>query len=251
MKKSTFLIIAVFVSGMFFTNLLKSQEESPISVNLDLYSRYVWRGTDFGSSPSLQPGFKFSKSGFTAGVWGAYTTNINNPAQEADIYLGYTFLNDMLSLTVTDYFFPTDGAENSYFKYDNTTTHVFETSLAFNGTENLPLSFLVGTLVYGNDKDRNGDNRFSTYCEIKYSPEIKGMPFSVFCGLNLIAPADEDLNLPVPVNGFYGNELGVVNFGVSATKKIKVTESFEIPLNVSVITNPMKGNLFLVAGLSF
>lgn len=251
MKKSTFLFIAVFLSGMFFTNLLKSQDESPISLSLDLYSRYVWRGTDFGSSPSIQPGFEFSKSGFTAGAWGAYTTNINLPAQEADLYLGYTFFKEMFSVTVSDYFFPTDGAENSYFKYDKNTTHVFEASLSFNGTENLPLSFLAGTMFYGNDKDRNGDNRYSTYCEVAYSPEIKGMPFSVFCGVNLFAPAEEDLNMASPVNGFYGNKAGVVNLGISAVKNIEVTESFTLPLTVSVITNPMKGNMFLVAGLSF
>ncbi len=251
MKKSTFLFIAAFISGIFFTNLLKSQDESPISLTTDIYSRYVWRGTDFGSSPSIQPGFEFAKSGFTIGAWGAYTTNINFPAQEADIYLGYSFLNEMLSITVTDYFFPTDGAENSYFDYGNSTTHFFEASLSFNGTDDLPISFLVGTVFYGNDKDRNNDNRFSTYCELAYSPEIKGMPFSVFCGLNLLAPADEDLNMLVPVNGLYGNKAGVVNLGVSATKNIDITEKFTLPLSVSIITNPMKGNLFLVAGFSF
>ena len=77
------------------------------------------------------------------------------------------------------------------------------------------------------------------------------MPFSVFCGVNLFAPADGDLNMPVPVNGFYGNKTGVVNLGISAVKNIEVTKSFTLPLTVSVITNPMKGNMFLVAGMSF
>jgi len=250
MKKTTFLVIAVILAGIF-SQSLKAQEESPISLSLDLYSRYVWRGTDFGSSPSLQPGLKFEKSGLTLGAWGAYTTNINQPAQECDIYLGCTFLNDMLSITFTDYFFPTDGAENSYFEYGNTTTHVFEGSLMFNGTESLPLTFLVGTLVYGNDKDRNGENRYSTYCELAYSPEIKGMPFSVFCGANIIAPDAADLNLAVPVNGFYGNKAGIVNLGIKASRDLKISNDYAIPLNIQLITNPMKGNIFLVAGLSF
>ena len=251
MKKFGLFILSVTLLIIGLSNFLNAQDESPISANVDIYSRYVWRGTDFGASPSIQPCLEFSKSGFTIGAWGAYTTNINAPAQEADIYLGYTFLNEMLSITFTDYFFPTDGAENDYFVYDKNTAHVFEASLSFNGTEDLPIGLLVGTLLYGSDYDYNGDNRYSTYLELSYSPEIKGTPVSVFCGVNLTPASDDDLNMPIPVNGFYGNDFGVCNFGFSATKNIKVTESFEVPLNVGLITNPMKGNIFLVAGISF
>jgi hypothetical protein len=251
MRISKAISIFTVIFCFSIVNQLKAQDESPISLGVDINSRYVWRGTDFGGSPSIQPSLAFTKSGFTVGTWGAYTTNINSPAQEADLFLGYTFLNKMLSITFTDYFFPADGAENKYFEYGNSTSHIFEASISFNGTEDLPLSFLVGSLVYGNDKNRNGENRYSTYCELAYSPEIKGVPISVFCGLNLLAPDDADLNLPVPVNGFYGNKLGVVNLGLSATKNIQITEKFVLPLCVSLITNPMKGNIFLVAGISF
>ena len=252
MRKLYSLFAFVLCFGIIVPSIALAQEdESPVNLGVDIYSRYVWRGTDFGSSPSIQPCLEFSKSGFTIGTWGAYTTNINNPAQEADIYLGYTFLNDMISLTLSDYFFPTDGAENSYFVYDSNTAHLFEFSAAFNGTEDFPLSFLVGTIFYGADLNSEGNNRYSTYCEISYSPEIGGVPVSVFCGLNLTAASNADLNLPVPVSGFYGDKLGVVNLGFSATKNIKITDSFELPLNVALISNPMKGNIFLVAGFSF
>jgi hypothetical protein len=251
MRKLLFIIFPICLFTNFFSKAIFSQEDSPISISTDIYSRYVWRGTDFGSSPTIQPGIEFSKLGFTIGAWGAYTTNINPTAQEADIYLGYTFLNDQISITLTDYFFPTDGIDNSYFVYDNSTSHVFEASLSYNGTENLPIGILVGTLVYGDDKDGNGDNRYSTYLELSYSPEIKEMPISIFCGLNLLATSESDLNLANPINGFYGDKLGVVNLGISATNNIKITDSFSLPLNLSVITNPMSGNFFIVAGFSF
>lgn len=250
MNKLTVFTFLFFVSA-FASIQLMAQDESPISANVDLYSRYVWRGTDFGSSPSIQPCLEFSKGGFTIGTWGAYTSNINTPAQEADIYLSYTFMDDMLSVTFTDYFFPTDDADNDYFVYDGNTAHVFEGSISFNGTGDLPISLLIGTMVYGADYDRNGVNRYSTYCELAYSPEIKGMPVSVFCGINLLAPDDEDLNMLIPVGGFYGDKMGVVNFGFSATKNLDITETFKVPLELSLITNPMMGNVFLVAGISF
>ncbi|HNQ69558.1 MAG TPA: hypothetical protein PKN32_14355 [Bacteroidales bacterium] len=243
--------ILIALPILFFTNNIFSQNESPINLGFDIYSRYVWRGSDFGSSPSVQPCFEFSKSGLTIGAWGAYTTNINAPAQETDIYLDYTFYKEMLSITLTDYFFPSDGVENEYFVYDKNTAHIFEASLSFNGFENFPLGLLVGTIFYGADYDSNGDNRYSTYCELSYSPEVKGIPISLFCGLNLTPASEDDLNLPSPINGFYGNNLGICNIGISAVKDLKITESFEIPLNLSLITNPMKGNIYLIAGISF
>ncbi len=251
MKKIGLFTITILLLIIGINTSINAQDESPINASVDLYSRYVWRGTDFGASPSIQPCLEYSIKGFTVGTWGAYTTNINSPAQEADIYLGYTFAKEMLSIKVTDYFFPTDGAENDYFVYDSNTGHVFEASLSFNGTNDLPLAFLVGTLVYGSDYDANSDNRYSTYCELSYSPEIKGIPVSVFIGMNLTPASDDDLNAIVPVGGFYSDDFGICNFGFSAEKTLNITETFKVPLNVGLITNPMKGNIYLVAGISF
>ena len=77
---------------------------------------------------------------------------------------------EMITVTATDYFFPVDGFMNKYFDYTDTTTgHIFEVSAAFNGTEKLPLGFLVATNVYGADARKdNGDPYFSTYIEANY-----------------------------------------------------------------------------------
>lgn len=257
--KNKFLISLVLLSALLAIYVSSKAQESPFHAGLDIWSRYVWRGTDFGSSPSLQPCIEYSTHGFTIGSWGAYTTSLNAPAQEADLYLSYTFLNDMLSVIVTDYFFPTDGALNDYFNYKNAETgHYFEAGISFNGTENLPLSFFAGTMVYGADLNHAGNNRYSTYVELSYNPNIKGTDFSVFMAANLTAASGADLNyidpitnLASPFNGFYGNKLGVVRLGVSASKTINITDSYELPLCVMLQTNPMKGNIFLTAGISF
>ena len=47
---------------------LKAQE---VSVGMEFYNRYVFRGVDFGNAPSLQPSLEFSTGGFTLGAWGA------------------------------------------------------------------------------------------------------------------------------------------------------------------------------------
>ncbi len=258
MKKLFLSLVVVSMTIMFNITAVNAQE-SPFHVGVDIWSRYVWRGTDFGSSPSVQPCIEYSTHGFTIGSWGAYTTSLNAPAQEADLYLAYTFANDMFKVIVTDYFFPTDGGLNQYFNYKNGETgHYFEGGIAFNGTEKLPLKFFAGTMFYGNDLDHAGDNRFSTYLELSYNPMIKGTDFSVFLGANLTAASDDDLNYidpitlqPAPVSGFYGDKAGLCRVGISAAKKIQITDSFELPLTVMLQSNPMKGNLFLTAGFTF
>ncbi len=49
-KLNFYLITAIIIISSF--NLLAQTE---ITVGTDFVSRYIWRGTDFGSSPSIQP----------------------------------------------------------------------------------------------------------------------------------------------------------------------------------------------------
>lgn len=235
MKRTILFFSTLFLfSGSFI--FAQEESESPFSATADIYSRYLWRGTDFGGSPAIQPGIAYSKGGFKAGAWASYTTN-GNQTQECDLYLSYTLLKEMLTVTATDYFFPVDGAMNKYFNYNDTTTgHIFELSVAFNGTEKLPLGILVASNLYGADPRKdNGDPYYSTYIEANY--QFKHL--KLFAGFNPIE------------SGFYGEYLGFCNLGATAVKEVKITEHFAVPLSVSLICNPQKENIFLVVGASF
>jgi len=250
MKKISIRTLIVIIISLFTTIGFAQSDstESVIDVSCDLMSRYVWRGTDFGQSPSIQPGIEYSIGGFYVGAWGAFTTNLY-PVQEADLYIGYTFV-DMFSLTFTDYFFPDElNPDYNYFDFDkNTTGHVFETTLSFDGTEKLPLSILFAANVWGADAQRlNSDGsvkglQYSSYAEVAYS--YKNM--NIFMGLNLTTP-DETLG----ESGYYGNTLGVVNLGITGTKNIQLTNKYSLPLSVSLITNPQAEKIYMVAGFSF
>mgnify|MGYP001369321447 CR=1 FL=1 len=70
MRIITLLIVASL-------NLAFSQDEpvevsSPLSASVDIASRYVWRGTDFGNSPSIQPGITYTSGALTLGAWSAW-----------------------------------------------------------------------------------------------------------------------------------------------------------------------------------
>jgi hypothetical protein len=239
-----------------------SQDESPLQLGADFMSRYIWRGVNLGgSSPSIQPWISYnfstnnSSHAFTVGAWGAYTFS-QTSNQEVDLYLAYTF-KDVISLTVTDYFFPgyySTGERSRYFNYDNDSTcHVFEGIISFNGTEKIPFTFLFGMNFYGNDARRtNSDDSsgrifMTKYVELGYKKNIKEVDFNVFVGAALDKP-----NVDRGEIGFYGNEAsGIINLGVKAAKYIQISDKYALPVQASIVLNPEAEDIFMVFGISF
>lgn len=239
-----------------------SQDESPVQLGADVMSRYVWRGVNLGgSTPSLQPWVKYnmkskdSNHALSLGAWGAYTFS-ETTGQEVDLYLTYTFKN-IISLMVTDYFFPADNSynnRNNFFEYDkDKTTHVIEGAISFNGTEKIPFTFLFGMNLYGNDARKINDDGstgnifMSKYFEVGYKKNIKGVDFNAFIGAALDKPDTDKGEL-----GFYGNKTsGVINLGLKVSKSIQISDKFALPVQASIITNPEAENIFMVFGISF
>src|SRR5690606_41614376 len=63
-----------FLSSILLIALLNQHElTAQVSIGADIMSRYIWRGVDYGNSPSLQPQLSFSAGGFSIGTWGAYS----------------------------------------------------------------------------------------------------------------------------------------------------------------------------------
>lgn len=249
MKKLVIAIIGInFLFCSFaFGQDTESKQIKNLDVSVDLMSRYVWRGTDFGQSPSIQPGLSYSLKGFVFGGWGAFTTN-NPGIQEADLYLSYN-IKDVVTLSLTDYFFPNELASNQrYFYYGDSTEHVFEASFTLNQTDKIPFSILLAMNFYGGDAYRinsdgsQGSIQYSSYAELSYA--YKNL--NAFVGFNITKP-----NTTIGESGYYGSKPGFVNVGLTVNKDIKISDKYSLPLNVSIITNPQAEKIFLVAGFSF
>jgi hypothetical protein len=230
MKRITTLLvflfaIAVLVAATVQVNAQEDEKSSPISIGADFMSRYVWRGTDYGSSPSIQPSMELGLGGFALGAWGAYTTNLPG-VQELDLYANYTF-SDVVTIGITDYFFPNEILGYDYYEFRrDSSAHILEGMVSFNGLENLPLTLMVGY-------NFAGDSQNSTYIELGYSFSI----LDIFLGAG---------------NGFYttDGEFNIVNVGISASKDIKITEKFSLPVSTSLITNPQARKVHFVFGIS-
>ena len=191
------------------------------SLGADMVSRYVWRGTDFGESMSVQPALTLGFGGLEVGAWGSYSISRSGAgANENDLWATYTVATSngaSFSFGFTDYYFPGPGADG-FFVTDG---HTLELSAAFSGPESFPISLYAGRMSR-NDPDN------SLYLEAS-------VPVSSFEGVDMSLTA----GMVAGKSDFYGTSgTTFVNLGVSAAKDLVITESFSLPLSVSYILNP-------------
>ncbi|MEA3504218.1 MAG: TorF family putative porin [Bacteroidota bacterium] len=234
MKKLIFLITIFILSSNFvFSQETENKSNSDISVSLnaDIVSRYVWRGLLYSNSTNIQPQIGVSYKNFFIGSWGSYALTDNYA--EVDFYMGYLYKN--FTITINDYY--TENEENlsqfDHFNWGNSSTnHVLEASASYFLGKKLPLTVTAATFFYGNDKDANGDNNYSSYFEAKYSFSSSLYNFSFFVG-------------GTPNKGLYASDAAIVNIGCSASKTISI-DNYKIPIEASLISNPEAENIFLV-----
>jgi hypothetical protein len=227
----SFMLLFIFISP----SGIAQEEGGKFDLGADIYSRYIWRGTDFGNSPAIQPWMSYTNSGFTVGVWGSYATN-SNSMQEADLYISYD-IKEVVTLTVTDYFFPNGtSAGNKYFEFDqDSTSHQFEATASFNGVKKFPVTFAVNYNFYGFDKDN------AMYFELGYGNTFKSIDWNVFLGGGTGA---------YYLYGENDDNFGIVNVGLGLSKEIAITEKFSLPINGSLVFNPTANGIFIVFGIS-
>ncbi|MEN8138980.1 MAG: TorF family putative porin [Bacteroidota bacterium] len=224
--------------------ITETSAESPVSIGADFVSRYVWRGLNFSqNAPAIQPSIEYSIGGFTAGTWGSYTFG-EVTSQELDFYASYTFIDEMFTIGVNDYFFPSEDAYYDFFEYANTRTgHVLEATMRYNGTSSLPLSFMLATNFYGADKqtDESGDAKthYSTYLELGYSFAVKNIEISTFIG-----------GVTSESKYYQTKKAAITNIGASFSKTVKLTNSYGLRLNTSLILDPNNHEAYLVFGLT-
>jgi hypothetical protein len=246
MKRFYIVVVALLLlfPGISFSQDTKKWPAN-FQIGADIMSRYIWRGLNLGGTgPSIQPTLKLNFGNtdhmFSVGGWGAYTFGPTSN-QEMDMIVSYTF-KGMLTLMVTDYF---------------CTGHVFEGMIMFNGTDKIPFTLMVATNFYGNDARRMkqvNDSTFvvdglqySTYIELGFKKTIKRFDFNAFVGGTIISP-----NLSRHETGYYANtKAGFTNIGIKVARAIPVTEKYSIPIQASLISNPLQNKFYIVFGISF
>jgi len=192
-----------------------------VNPGVDIYSSYVWRGTKFGTGPAIQPYVDYTTKGFSVGAWGSVCTS-DNEAYEMDLYAKYAFPFG-LTIGLNDYYFGSSDSTGFYVgDYFKGTSHYFEPTLSFTAGG---FSILGAYMI--------GDGVADTYLEAGYG----------FSNVSLFVGAG---------NGQYTSDGGfnVCNVGIKATESIKLSDSFSLPINGSVILNPSTQAFHIVVGIS-
>ncbi len=214
--KKTIILILLFSFGIFLS-CDAQKSECPFDISADLVSSFIWRGSKMGNGPAIQPTLEFVKGGLAIGAWGSYYFS-DSDAAETDLYAGYSF-DSGLNIGVNDYYFPA----TSFFKVNN---HAIELNGAFQaGNFNFSANYVIN--------EGAGSAGGDTYFEVGYKAG----------NVNLFAGAG---------NGWHTSDyrFAVCNIGLSASKEIKITDSFSVPLTGSVIFNPETEKLFIVVGIT-
>ena len=197
-----------------------AQEVKSQDFGADFVSSYVWRGTQFGTGPNVQPWMELGTGNLTGGIWGSFALDATRNASdnELDLWVSYDF--GPLALTVTNYSFP--NADGTY-----SAGGVFDGDIEVSGSTSLgPVDLTVG---YFTDLE-------ALYIEA-------GFP---------IGPVGVAVGYGSDGAGaFYaGGDSGLVNVSFSGEKDIKITEDYSLPVFGSFIYNPDAEAAFLVFGFS-
>ena len=228
MKKIIYILIVVLTAST-----VKAQKVD-FSLGADIVSSYVWRGA-YQTSAAIQPTAGLSVSGFSLSAWGSIP--FNGVAKEVDFTAAYEIAG--LSFAVTDYWWAGEDAYKYFMYKSKRTAHLFEASLGYTlPVEKFPLSISWNTMFAGGDYLADGDRAYSTYITASYPFKIKDVDLGFSVGLT-------------PWESIYAEDFSVIHVGLKASKELKITDSFSLPVSGEIIANPRYEDIFFVFGVSF
>jgi len=218
MKRKIILVMYFSALASLGYSQKEKTDQSPFTVTMDLVNRYIWRGSDFGNAPQIQPTIKFTASGLTAGAWGSYS--ILGNYQEADMFASYSFPCG-LSAGLTDYYFPSGSDDSTYM----TSGHYLELNGGYSlANFSVAVNAMLATPAKTND----------IYIELGYA--VKNLTLFIGAG-NESYTTDK--------------KFMVCNTGIKVTRDIKITDTYTLPLFGAILLNPQKEQIHLVAGITF
>src|SRR5574344_2263192 len=219
----TFGRIAVITLAMMTTvTTVKAQDKTETTISADLVNQYIWRGQDLGDV-SLQPTLGVAYKGLSVTAWGNVGLSDKDDTKEFDLTAAYTVGG--FNVGVTDYWFNTPN--DRYFCYaSHKTSHVFEANVGYNFG---PVALQWYTIFAGNDGlNKSGKRAYSSYFEVSAPFKFASCDWTAAVGATPFATS------------FYSQADGfaVINMSLKATKEIKVTDTFSVPVFAAISANP-------------
>jgi hypothetical protein len=281
MKKSFLIFAFALTSSMTFaqdaikgtTITAEESVKGTWGINLDLASRYIWRGQSWGGDypvAQLYGAYNLSDK-WSLGLWTTHNfkkeyydeNGTTKGYQEVDFMVNYA-VNDFLTISLQNYYWPStnkqEGVSNNFFNFGNDSSQTMDLMFMFDFTEKgLPLWFTSSTFIAGNDyryqdeTDEKGTRNFTTYMELGCTIEA---PFGI--GVAPVVGVVLNNKAQYYTYGDY-NKLSFVNLGCQVSKEIKLSHRVAMPVWLNYTYNAadarenlgLLGHQFLVAGVTF
>lgn len=228
--------IVLFALGLVLSGTALAQESVETTIKGDFVNEYIWRGLKLGDvavQPTLGVGYK----GLSLTSWGSYGLSNKDDVKEFDLTLAYSISG--FNIGLTDYWF-SEGLDpdSRYFKYNaHVTNHVFEANIGYDFG---PVALQWYTNFAGNDGlNKDGKRAYSSYVETIVPFCLAGIGWTATAGV-----------VPYATTTYGTTGFAVTNLSLRATKDIKVSNSFSIPIFAQVTANPCSQKAFLVLGFT-
>jgi hypothetical protein len=217
MKNNFLSFLTLAFAALFFTTFGTQKVEAQ-DFGADVASSYVWRGTQFGNGPHVQPWMSLGYGNLELGAWGSVPLTAGDGGTELDLYVSYDL--GPLALTVTNYTFPNTSPASKGAYVDG--EGLFEGDyLEVSGSGSVgPIDLTVG---YFTELE-------ALYIEAGFSIGV------VDVAIGYAGEDDSD---------WYVSEAGLCNISVGGSKEVKITDDYSLPLFGSLVYNPDAESAFL------
>lgn len=202
--------------------------QSRFDISLDSKNMHYWRGLRVSSSFVTAPMLGYYNNNLSVFTWAGMS--VDGQYKEVSQIISYSAGN--FSITLLDIFNFSGAPDADYFNFNSAeTNHITDLSLSYNFTDAIPLTLMMATVLYGNDRDSQGDNRYSSYLEAGFPIARETFTVQPFIASGFAFDGSDN-------NSLYGREsFAIVNVGVAVLKKIEIGE-YSIPVKGTLGFNP-------------
>jgi len=230
--------VVLFALGLVMSLATFAQDEVEATISGDIVSQYIWRGQDLGNA-AIQPTLGIAYKGLSLSAWGSYGIANSDDTKELDLTLTYTIGG--FNIGITDYWTNDGGDPDArYLKYEaHSTNHVFEANVGYD----FGFASLQWYTNFAGDDGliKNGKRAYSSYFEAIVPFKLATVDWTATAGA-------------VPYATDFYNEwtsgFSVTNVALKASKDIKITDTFSVPIFAELSANPRTQKAYLVLGLT-
>ncbi|MCW3162092.1 hypothetical protein [Chryseobacterium oryctis] len=244
-------LVFLGMGNLFAQEITELNEDSRLDFSVNIQNNHLWRGLIITDKPVVMGNLSYAldkDKKWKLGVWGASSLADDKDGthyKEINYYIQYS--NGRFYIGLWDLFnsrnINTEVASEDIFHYSNRrTAHIIDLRTNYTFGPSFPLNIEADILLYGGANagevvlEPDGTykkNKYSTYLQASY-PVIKDKKVN----LDAFVGAGFALN---DNNFLYGNEknsFDIVNVGLKASKSIKITDHYNLPVHMMVMWNP-------------